>query len=1089
MANRSNLSEDEIREALQKEYNRDNFLYIVGNYLVNDFTKEQRMYKVREKSIFENIIYFGNSKNCNVSIFEVKLCKGNENKRVGITQEMFSILKNYGISNAIVAFVDNDEKHFRYSLLTIKYEIKDNKIIKTMSNPKRYSYSLGFGCKTKTAFEYLINNGRAQTYEELVNKFSVEVVNKDFYNDISMLYMKLVGGERNGETFKASLKINSIAEHYKLSEFAVRLIGRLIFCWFLKEKKSENDIRLIPIELFSIDTIRKSANYYHDVLEPLFFELLNTDRKYRKDKFAKEEIYKQVPYLNGGLFNPYEDDHYKYDKTSECGVYGIVTIDNNWFIELFEVFNTYNFTVDENTAYDIELSIDPEMLGRIFENLLAEMNPETGESARKNTGSFYTPREIVDFMVDNSILEYLKSKTKISEAKLYNLIKWVKDDNYQMDFSLDEKKIIIDALHNVKTIDIACGSGAFPIGLLQKIVFILEQIDEDAKLWFDKTISSIKDSLVRKEIKKKFDSGALNYIRKLKVIQNSIFGVDIQNIAVEIARLRTFLSLVIEDTVSDIEENRGIKPLPSLEFKFIIANSLVNLHDNTENSRKRNQILQNDMSYLENDFVGQNDFIEQLKEVTSDYFSAELSERLELKERFRYIQNKMLLHTQKNQGASTKKFYKLSSWEPFENEASSWFDPSWMFGVEDGFDIVIGNPPYIQLQTSIDEKKTKLGDIYKDEKFKTFERTGDIYCLFYEKGLSLLNNGGILTYITSNKWMRAGYGNKLRNYLANNSNPLLLIDFGGNKVFKSATVDVNIMTLQKANNENKTKACTIETSSEDINLKEYIDDNSNEISFNTESAWIISNDIETNIRRKIEEIGTPLKDWDVQIYRGILTGCNEAFIISGEKRAELIKEDPKSAEIIRPILRGRDIRRYGYEFADLYLINTHNGIKSKNIPPVDINEYPAIKKHLDKYWDKISKRDDKGDTPYNLRNCIYTDLFLEQKIVYPCIMSKGPSYAIDIKGEYYVIAPGNIITGNNLLYLNDCLNSKIFYFALRKFYMGGGIEGELKTNRLLILPIPLPNQNCNVNDEMLKQKLLLTNEEVNYIENEYQKYL
>ncbi len=1098
MANKSGLSIDEIKEVLQREYNRDNFVYVTSNNILEGFVENIREIKIESKnSYFKTVYELGHSSVFDVSVFEVELKENVANKKVSITQEMFNILKSHMISNAIVSFVNADRKNFRYSLLTIKYETMNGKIIKIVSNPKRYSYLLGFNTKPKTAFDYLLNTPKAQSLQELMLKFSVEAVNKEFYSRISDLYLRVVK-ENNKE-----LKIHSLAGSSKYNEFVVRLIGRIIFCWFLKEKKSKNGVPLIPNEILSIDTIKKSTNYYHDVLEPLFFELLNTNHKNRKDKYGNLKIYKQVPYLNGGLFKPYESDYYKYDSSNESGAYGVVMIDNQWFIDLYDVLNSYNFTVDENTAYDIELSIDPEMLGRIFENLLAEINPETGDSARKNTGSFYTPREIVDFMVDSSILEYLKIKTNIEEERLYNLIKWTKSDEYKLDFNIEEKEQIIDALYNVRTIDIACGSGAFPIGLLQKIVFILEQIDEDAKLWFDKTISDIKDTLIRNEIRKKFDSGALNYIRKLKVIQNSIFGVDVQNIAVEIARLRAFLSLVIEENVSDSDENRGVKPLPSLEFKFITANSLIKLPDNSgklqSKKSKKNAPLKNDISYLENDFAGQNDFIEQLKEVIVDYFSAEANERLELKERFRYIQNKMLLHTQNNQGASTKKFFTLCSWEPFENEPARWFDQSWMFGVEDGFDIVIGNPPYVQLQKSIDDKKTKCGDLYKDEGFNTFEKTGDLYCLFYEKGLSLLREKGILTFITSNKWMRAGYGNKLRNYLANNSNPVLLLDFGGNKVFKSATVDVNIMILQKSENSNKTIACTLSSDADDVNLKEYVDENSSKISFNTEAAWIISSDIETNIKRKIEEIGTPLKDWDINIYRGILTGCNEAFIISGEKRAELIKEDPKSAEIIRPILRGRDIKRYGYEFNNLYLICT---FPSKHY---DIDKYPAIKNYLLTFGKekleqtgktyikngvKIHSRKKTNNEWFETQDSIaYSDLFLEQKIVYPCIMSKGPAYTIDTKGEFYVIAPGNIITGKNLIYLNDCLNSKIFYFALRKFYMGGGIEGELKTNRLLILPIPLTKKDCNIDDEILKLKLSLSDKEMDYINTEYQKYL
>ena len=217
--------------------------------------------------------------------------------------------------------------------------------------------------------------------------------------------------------------------------------------------------------------------------------------------------------------------------------------------------------------------------------------------------------------------------------------------------------------------------------------------------------------------------------------------------------------------------------------------------------------------------------------------------------------------------------------------------------------------------------------------------------------------------------------------------------------------------------------------------------------------------IEKGIKEKIEAIGTPLLEWDINIYRGILTGLNAAFIISGKKKDELIARDPKSAEIIRPILRGRDIKRYFYTNPDLWIINVHDGIKSKGVPRIKVEDYPSVKEHLDKYYKKLSTRYDKGTTPYNLRSCEYLEEFFKQKIIYPCIMRYEPSFTFDKDGAYFTYAPGNIITGNNLKYLIGYLCSKTYFFALRKYYMGGGIEGELKTNRILILPVPLPENN------------------------------
>ena len=518
---------DEAREILGKEYHTDNFTYLLKELLLPDYTNNVHAVEFHN-SIFSKVVQIGDSIACDLSVFEVELAEGCQNRRVAITQEMFKILRGMRINNAIVAFANADKRNYRISLLTSKYEFEGDKIVKVTSNPRRFSYSLGVDTKTKTAYQFLIGKGKVQNLDELIGRFSVEVVNKQFYAEIATNFTKLVGGNRDGKTYTKLLQLYSVVDHNKYSEFGVRLIGRIMFCWFLHEKRSEKGIPLVPYDMLALETIRKSENYYHQVLEPLFFELLNTSQNKRKAEFMTD-YYKQIPYLNGGLFSPHADDYYKYDSVNTCGQYGIVTIPNEWFLDLYQTLNQYNFTVDENTAYDIELSIDPEMLGRIFENLLAEINPETGENAKKSTGSFYTPRDIVDYMVDNSLCEYLKTKTAIDEVRLNALISYNKFDDDLAVFNLAEKKKLIDALYTITVLDPACGSGAFPIGMLQKIVYILQEVDPDANLWFDKATENVS-ILLKKEFEKKFNAGSLNYIRKLSVIQNSIFGVDIQSL-------------------------------------------------------------------------------------------------------------------------------------------------------------------------------------------------------------------------------------------------------------------------------------------------------------------------------------------------------------------------------------------------------------------------------------------------------------------------------------------------------------------------------------------------------------------------------
>ena len=726
----------EAEEILKKEYHVDNFLYVVDELLLPDFRLDKHDVDFKN-TIFTSVQQLGYSDKCDVNVYEVILNEGAQNRRVTITQEMFRILRGLGVNNAIVAFSNADRRNYRFSLLTSKYEFDGEKVVKVLSNPRRYSYSLGYGTKTKTAYDFLIGKGKVNSLDELINRFSVEVVNKQFYNEIALAFTKLVGGQRDGKSFEKELSLYGVTDQNKYAEFAVRLIGRIVFCWFLKEKKSENGIPLIPESMLALDSVKTSRNYYHDTLEPLFFELLNTNQPRRKGKFAREEIYTQIPYLNGGLFSPHADDHYKFAPELQAGQYGLVTIPNGWFEHFFEILGQYNFTVDENTSYDIELSIDPEMLGRIFENLLAEISQENGENAKKSTGSFYTPRDIVGYMVDSSILEYLKTKTTIDEAKLRALISYGKEDDELAAFDKNEKKQLINALYTVTIIDPACGSGAFPIGMLQKIVYMLQEIDPEANLWFDKATENVS-ILIKKEFEKKFNAGSLDYIRKLSVIQNSIFGVDIQPIAVEIARLRCFLSLVIEEKVYDDEPNRGINPLPSLDFKFIIANSLVALEESPQLSLFENQ-----------------DHIDELRAVRDEYFNADTERKTELKLEFADIQKRMFQETISNYNKSASSRYKaLSDWSPFSNESTSWFDAEWMFGIKDGFDIVIGNPPYGLLNKKQNQKSSIQVTDKEINYYKTFPLYApakggmlNIYRLFICQSHHLLKANGHMSLI------------------------------------------------------------------------------------------------------------------------------------------------------------------------------------------------------------------------------------------------------------------------------------------------------------------------------------------------------
>ena len=513
--------------------------------------------------------------------------------------------------------------------------------------------------------------------------FSIEKVTKAFFRQVAKLFTDLVGGTRKegSKTYQGEnlLKMPGKQDDTVRKEFAVRLIGRLIFCWFLKKKVSKAGIPLVPDEILSTAALANNkgvGGYYHSVLEPLFFELLNTPADSRKKDY-RNQPWSYIPFLNGGLFTPHEFDFYELADTGYSKHINTLLVPDEWLNNLLIIFERYNFTIDENTPVDIELSIEPEMLGRIFENLLAEINPETGETARKSTGAT-TPRVPSSNMVDESLKQYLVTKTGIAEDKIASLLSYAEEDG--SGFTEDQTEALIDALHTVKIIDPACGSGAFPMGILQKILLMLQKLDPDSKRWLDKLLAGIPDPMYRKELKKKIK--VPNYLHKLGIIRDCIFGVDIQPIAVEISKLRCFLSLIVDENVEDTDDNRGVEHLPNLEFKFVCANTLIGLPE----SEQQNDTFIKDM-------YEDVDNIQKLKELREGYLTSYGKEKKRIEDDFKKVQSAML-----NQTIDSKKVNlrtsALQGWEPFSDKPCSWFDPEWMFGIKGRFDIVIANPPW-----------------------------------------------------------------------------------------------------------------------------------------------------------------------------------------------------------------------------------------------------------------------------------------------------------------------------------------------------------------------------------------------------------
>lgn len=1016
-----------------KKYNREEVLNFLKTSFLKDYQKDIRRIQIPDGKFIKNAYSLGYSPELELAIFELEH-EGSTEKRVSLTKEAFNVLRDSGNFKALAFFHSPDTDDWRFSLMTATPIVNEKGKVKTVfSNPKRFSFLLGPNAKVNTPTKFLITKGEIQNFEDLKERFSIEVVNKEFYKEISKLFIQLVGGTlrkgRSKEEYKALLRLPGVKDSSQTAqEFAVRLIGRLIFCWFLREKKNGSEESLMPHSLLSLEASKNHKNYYHDVLEPIFFKVLNVPLNSRKDEKFSSDPYDKIPYLNGGLFSPHDDDFYSTNDSKQQSNKEEVVVPDKWLQELFKILETYNFTIDENSAFDEELSIDPEMLGRIFENLLAEINPETGESARKSTGSYYTPRVIVDYMVDESLYLYLKNKTDIEEEKLRSLISYDLDDDTYTPLTEGEKEKIITAIDELKILDPACGSGAFPMGALQKIVFILQQLDPNGQYWFKAQIKNVPVEL-RKNLEREHSEKNFDYIRKLGVIRRNIFGVDIQPIATEISRLRCFLTLIVDQKVDDNKDNRGIDPLPNLDFKFVTANSLISLPEK-ENSKETIGMFED------------TNRINELKDIRDQFFNASNFERLELKDQFRKIQLEMSKYYNSVKSAGAELTEMLLSWDPFSHKMTRWFDADWMFGVKDGFDIVIANPPYVE-----HKKLKKIRKLLT--KYKAYSGTADLYVYFIEVGLNNLSKEGILTYITSNKFLKTEYGKNLRSLLSK-YRVQQLIQFDRINVF-DALVSTSILIVE--NSESKGELLFSDLR-EINNIEAFRDEvlDRQEVGKIVKDKWELMSPIDRNFLGILRNQTVIFAQCNgIEIRRGITTGFNEAFIIDTHARETMINKDSRSQEIIKPLIQGRNIRKWGYQYDNKYLLMTGYDLDIKNL-------YPVVYEHLLKYKGDLSSRSDQGKEWYNLRACSYYDSFEKEKIIWS-LTSDRWAFAYDNRGNF-LPSNGYILTSKEIpiKYLLGLMNSSLMeeWFQLEGIMTAGGAY-TLKHGTIGKFPIMIPD--------------------------------
>jgi len=932
------------------------------------------------------------------------------------------------------------------------------------------------------------------------------------------------------------------------SLFLIRLLTRVIFCWFLVEK------RLIPTDLFRehrlkdllkdyIPTKNKQKpdtgpSYYRAILQNLFFGTLNMPielRAFREKKKAGERydqnygitnlwryeasfrdpadwiaLADRIPFLNGGLFDCLDDktgkkkDNFILDGFSDREDFGChlpndlffgpertVDLSRDYGEEkkrtarskkakvhgLIEILSRYKFTVEENTPLEEEIALDPELLGKVFENLLASYNEDTRTTARKALGAFYTPREIVSYMVDEALKSYLATQVPRCKGALEDLFS---NKATLKEIKPDTRNALIAAIGRVKILDPACGSGAFPMGALHRLVDLLQKLDPNNESWKRDRLAEARryhELLVESgaskdetadcdvrivDIEKSFDTRfhALDFARKLYLIENSIYGVDIQPIATQISKLRFFISLVVDQKMDPKAHNLGVRPLPNLETRIVAADTLIPIEKS-----------ESDL------FSGEIDTLRaELATIRHKHFNARTpTEKRKWRDADANKRKELATLLEREHAIPRDSARKLATWDPYDqNEFAHFFDSEWMFGkiktevdlhteghTNNGvFDIVIGNPPYVR-----QEKIKHLKPIFQGSYPNTYTGTADLYVYFYAQALNLLRPNGTLSYITSNSFINSVFGKKLRGLLAGTTRILVIVDFAEAKVFKAITEPCILIATKGYSLNNSIKALRWKQDKKPEDFASELISNSFMLPQETlsEKPWQLEVSQIREIIDSLRECHPSLQEvLNNRNFYGVKTGCNDAFLIDQITRDRLIREHPKSADLIKPYLRGRDIRPWRPSYAGQWMIFTRHG--------TNIDAYPAIKKHLIKFKSRLEPRPPKwptgkawkGRKPGQYKwfeiqdNVAYFAEFSRPKIIYQEI-NRTDTFAYDDKG--YFLNNKLFMLPDAPLWLLGILNSRTASFFLHRSTgvpKGGFLA--LQWPVLAPLPIALPKK-------------------------------
>jgi hypothetical protein len=1063
------MTKEELHEFLRAEYTRDNWKKIVNAIFPNRefFATEEPvgLTKQAQRDLTQKIVRFGNIKlddGNSLALYEVEL-KTNAThitrNRVGLRNLITNEVIPGMVDGALIVYHQPGHEDWRFSFYSkSKYWDDEGNEIKKETHPKRYTYVLGKGetCVTpRERFWHLVEK-RTRTIKDVLEAFSVEKVSKEFFVKYKKHYQSFVES-----LIESPYKANIFGSNEKaIRDFVKKMLGRIVFLQFL-QKKGWLDVaqdkhygegnKNFFAEFFDANS---NDAFYTNCLVPLFFETLNN---------PKDEIFKvtktKFPYLNGGLFER--------DEIEKKAKADFIVFKKELFENLFSFFGEYNFTIDESTPDDLDVGIDPEMLGHIFENLLED---------NREKGAFYTPKLIVQYMCQEVLIQYLELHLGKHEA-IANFIRYKDRGNEKAKDNLirNNASKIEKLLDDVKICDPAIGSGAFPMGLLQEIFH--------AKLTLDWTLLDKKGEVKR------------------AIIQNSIYGVDKDKGAVDIARLRFWLSLIVDE---EVKKGEKPQPLPNFDYKIMQGDSLLEsfkgyslkYHDiqeepqqtdlfNTQTKVNLFKKTHTDLAKLEKDFFDpknnhrKEEIRNEIDALVAHSIEQSFKDLIAEKKRTAISISKNIAPDKSKKAKQEKTIATLEAEvedmqktlkdiKPLlKKDEKPWF--MWHLYFKDvfdkgGFDIVIGNPPYIR-QESITDIKSYLEKIDGKPNYEVYNSMSDIYTYFFELGYKILKQEkGVFSYICSKKYTRAKYGEHLRSFLLSKTKISGYIDFNDVQVF-GATVDTSIIFFQKNEEVPSNYFFNLCVVGNDLlknqPLIEYVQQKG--FSFNRSyldnNSWSLSELKDVIIKQNIFNTGKALKTWGCNIYRGVTTGYNEAFYIDATKADSIIKADSQYSDYIKPLIRGRNIDRYKYELDSKKLVFILHG--------TDIEKLPLLKSHLEEFRTKLepkpkdypknSKWEGRKSGPYKWHeiqdNTAFYPEFSKEKIVW-LELSSGNKFAL-CKEEAFLLAGAFIMTGNNLKFLLSVLNSKLCYYYFNLICNSSGTATN-QWKKFMVEEIPIP---------------------------------